>query len=333
MSFANPLIANNLNLEIYVPKARNQFESLTITLTDSADNHIAKSFEIVKGNASKNTSTLICEGETMDIAGNFYDLTSYGFSVRYNNTSRYIFDRNANVNLVRCITNDEDEAFNGFPSGKVYLSVKLNGVSGESAIRVMLIGNQNFSNIKNDRVLPQIQLSSFIARSGEINQIFVVPSAIAADVLSAEVTLKVTVKKGSNVIYTGAINKDYAFRPSEYGKYRIEYTASAGGRSATSAYFVDIKDRTNPTMTLNGAVPTTGKVGKAIQLPTATVEDNYSQDMRVWIYITEPTGRMITLGEGETSYTPTMAGKHRVSYYVYDDYANYTYQKYTFTVA
>ena len=332
MDFVNPLIANNLNMEVYVPKAKNNFATITVTLTDSLDSTIAKSFVIQKNTANKNTSILLCEGEKLDIAGNFFDLTSYGLSVRYNNTSRYLFDRNANVNLIRFATDDNGEAFTGFPSGKVYLSFTLGGVEDVSALRIMLIGNQNFSNLTNDRVLPQIQLSSFIARSGEINKIFVVPSAIAADVLSAEVTLKVTVKKGSNIIYEGPINKDYAFRPGEYGKYRIEYTASAGGRSATSAYFVDIKDRINPTLTLNGTMPTTAVLGQAMQLPTATVADNYTEEMRVWIYITEPTGRMITLEEGVTTYTPTMKGKHRISYYVHDEYANYAYAKYTVTV-
>ena len=210
--------------------------------------------------------------------------------------------------------------------------MKLNGVEGESAVRVMLIGNQYFSNITADRVLPQIQLNSFIPRTTEVNLPFTVPSAIAADVLSAEVTLSVKITKGSKTIYEGAIDKDYTFTPTDYGNYKIAYTAKAGGRSATSSYFISVKDRIKPTMTLSGSKPTTGKVGQAINLPTVTVSDNYSENMRVWIYITEPTGRMITLEEGATSYVPTMKGKHRVSYYVCDEYANYVYEKFVITV-
>ena len=332
LTFVNPLIASNLALEVYVPKAKNNFNSLTITLTDVEDKNNAISFTIVKNNSKVNYSFLDCEGERFEIAGNFFDLTSYGLSVSFNNTSKFLFDRNANKNLLKVKTNVEGEAFEGFASGKVYLSMKLNGVEGASAVRVMLIGNQYFSNITADRVLPQIQLNSFIPRTTEVNVPFTVPSAIAADVLSAEVTLSVKITKGSKTIYEGAIDKDYTFTPTDYGNYKIAYTAKAGGRSATSSYFISVKDRIKPTMTLSGSKPTTGKVGQAINLPTVTVSDNYSENMRVWIYITEPTGRMITLEEGATSYVPTMKGKHRVSYYVCDEYANYVYEKFVITV-
>jgi hypothetical protein len=332
LTFVNPLIASGLSLEVYVPKAKNKFSSLTITLTDALDSTIATSFTIYKHINNANYSYLEHNGEKVNIAGNFFDLTSYGLSVSYNNTSRYLFDRNANKNLLVLSTNLDGEEFNGFPSGKVYMSMKINGVEGESSLQIRLIGNQNFSNLTTDRVLPQIQLSSFITRTMEIGEQLKVPAAIAADVLSKDVTLKVTIKKGSKVLYTGSIDEDFYYIPDQYGSYRIEYSATAGNRTSTSAYFVEVKDRENPTLTLSGAVPTTGNIGKVITLPTAMVADNHSQNLRVWIYITEPTGRMITLEEGATTFVPQMSGRYRVTYYVHDDYANYVYEKFIITV-
>ena len=65
----------------------------------------------------------------------------------------------------------------------------------------------------------------------EIGEQLRVPAAIAADVLSKDVTLKVTIKKGSKVLYTGSIDEDFYYTPDQYGSYRIEYSATAGNRS------------------------------------------------------------------------------------------------------
>jgi hypothetical protein len=83
---------------------------------------------------------------------------------------------------------------------------------------------------------------------------------------------------------------------------------------------------------LNGNVPTNGKVGKVMNLPTATANDNNSSNMRIWIFITKPNGRMVTLAAGATSYTPDEKGEYKISYYVEDEYANYTYYHYTVNV-
>lgn len=333
LSFVNPLIANNLQFELYVPAAKNNFSSFTVTYTDSQDESVTQSMTILKHTASYNYSYFVSGGEKVQIYGNFFDKTSYGFSVKFNNNSLYFYDSNANANLVKGTQTDAGEAFGGFPSGKVYVTVTFNGVTGASAIRVMQLGNQYFSNLSGDRVAPQMQLSAFLERSAEINEPFTVPSAIAADVLNPEVTLTVTVKYGSQTIYSGAIDEDYVFTPTNYGKYSVTYEAVAGGRKASSTYPVMVKDRIKPTVTLNGNVPTTCKAGTTLKLPAAVAEDNNSSGMRVWIFITKPNGRMVTLAEGETTYVPDEKGVYKISYYVEDEYANYAYAQYTVTVS
>ena len=332
LSFVNPLIVNNLQFELYVPAAKNNFSSFTVTYTDSIDKTVARSITIYKGVESANYSYFTSGGERKEVAGNFFDKTSYGFSIKFNNNSNYFYDCNANLNLTKALLTDEGREFVGFPSGKVYLTVTFNGVTDTSALRVMLIGNQNFSNLTSDRVAPQMQLSAFLERSAEINKPFTVPSAMAADVLNSEVQLTLTIKRGSQTIYSGAIDKDYVFTPTEYGPYRVTYEASAGGRKASTTYQVIVKDQVKPTLSLNGNVPTNGKVGEVMNLPTATANDNNSSNMRIWIFITKPNGRMVTLATGATSYTPDEKGEYKVSYYVEDEYANYTYYHYTVNV-
>lgn len=332
LSFVNPLIVNNLQFELYVPATKNNFSSFTVTYTDSIDKTVARSITIYKGVESTNYSYFTSGGERKEVAGNFFDKTSYGFSIKFNNNSNYFYDCNANLNLTKALLTDAGREFVGFPSGKVYLTITFNGVTNTSALRVMLIGNQNFSNLTSDRVAPQMQLSAFLERSAEINKPFTVPSAMAADVLNSEVKLTLTIKRGSQTIYNGAIDKDYVFTPTEYGPYSVTYEATAGGRTASTKYQVVVKDQIKPTLKLNGDVPTSGKVGEVMNLPTATANDNNSSNMRIWIFVTKPNGRMVTLATDATSYTPDEKGEYKVSYYVEDEYANYTYYHYTVNV-
>ena len=212
------------------------------------------------------------------------------------------------------------------------MNVTLNGVKGDAAIRVKQIGNQTFSNLTSDRVIPQIQTNDFISHSGEINQAFKVPGAIAGDVLAPHVTLSVIVKYGTQVIYDGAIDEDYYFTPSHYGKYTIKYKAVENGREATIPYQVMIKDRVKPTIAVNGSLVESIKVGEKITIPTATATDNETKSMKVSVFITQPNGKMVVLEEGIIEFTPTMKGKHTVVYYVEDEYGNYVFSKHTVVV-
>lgn len=326
-SFVNPLIANNIGLKLSVPKAKNNFEYITITYTDSLDKRISRSAVIYKSSEKAGYSYFACGGETMEIKGDFYGVDPTGFFVRYNNNSYYFFDRNGNKNLDKAVLDNNGDEFKGFPSGKVYITVTFGGVDGAAAIRVSEIANQAISNVTVDLGAPVIQLIGDIQSTAEINENVTVPAAIAADVLQTDVNLTVTISYGSTKIYSGSIESSYTFKPDKFGTYSVSYKATASGmangRSTTTTKYIEVKDKEKPTLTLNGQVPTEGKVGVEISLPTASVLDNNSTTMRVWIYVTQPNGKMLVLAEGTTKFIPESKGKYTISYYVADEYTNY----------
>lgn len=325
--FANPLVANNLTVEIYVPAAYNNFSGFTVTLADSADETISLSVSILKSSALSSASWFNCGNGNFEIFGNFYDRTTYGFAFAYNNNSLYFTDENANKSIDKVRFADNGESFNGFPSGKVYLSVRFIGVTGASALRIIRIGNQYFSDIAVDRVAPQLQLMDFVPSNAEIGEPFVVPAAVAADVLNPLTELTLTIKKGSAVIYSGAIDEPYLFVPEEYGEYSFIYEAVSGERKRTSTYFSTVRDRIPPEITLNGTVPTKVSAGKSVKLPTASATDNDTENMRIWIFVTEPNGKMYALDKDVYEFVPDRSGVYIVTYYVEDDYGNYAYKK------
>ena len=83
LSFVNSLIVNNLQFELYVPAAKNNFSSFTVTYTDSVDKTVARSITIYKGAESTNYSYFSSGAERKEVAGNFFDKTSYGFSIKF----------------------------------------------------------------------------------------------------------------------------------------------------------------------------------------------------------------------------------------------------------
>lgn len=325
--FANPLVANNLQLDFYVPSAYNKFSAFVFTLTDSEDPSVSVSATVAKNASGGSSSLFDCGNGSSEIYGNFFDKTTYGFSVSYNNNSLYFTDNNANKPMDKAAFTDGGAAFTGFPSQKVYLSIRLVGVEGESALRVVQIGNQYFSDMTADRVAPQFQLTDFIVNTADIGVPYTAPAAVVADVLAPNAEITLTIKKGSRVVYEGAIDEPYVFTPDEYGTYNFVYEASAGGRSRSTTYLVTIKDRIDPELSLNGDVPAEGETGKAVKLPQAAAADNNSENMRVWVFVTEPDGRMYALAENVYEFTPDGAGTYLVSYYVEDDYGNYAYIK------
>lgn len=333
--FANPLIANGLNFEISVPKESNNVDKIVATIHDSLNPQIAFDIIIYKNiSPTASTSTMsINDGEKFVVAGSFYDITTYGFSLSYNQTSQYIMDTNANTLIEKVTKTKYGTEFNGFPSGKAFISFSFGEVTGESAIRIMSLNNQIFSNDTVDRIKPELQLDSPINKVGEINKPFKAPKAYALDVLDPQVTLTLEIKKGTSTVYKGKIDEDYIFNPTSYGLYRFIYTVTdSSGRKQQTTYLVIIKDKIPPTLELNKQVPETGKCNKMINLPNATISDNYDENLRLWIIITAPDGEVRTLSEGELSFTPTLQGKYRVTYYIQDSYNNYIYESYAIEI-
>lgn len=335
LPFANPLLANNLRLGFSVDPTANAYESLAVTLTDAEDEDVSLTLRIYRGTdgtATKSRMTIGSDKSDYEVSSSFFGLTTYGFDIGYNNASCSVVDYSGN-RTVGAVT---DPGFTGFPSGKVYLTIAVEGATGKAGVTVGSVGNQTFAyaageTTLNDRTSAQLGLQDTIRRSATFGQPYAVPAAIAADVLNpnASVTLTVVAPDGSQ-IYKGAIDTAYTFTPDQYGAYKIQYERTAGSRSETTPYTVTVKDTVPPTLTVNGAVPTTARRGDAISLPNATVTDNRDTDLTYYILICDPRGTMYTLQSGATY---AYAGVYQVTYYCCDADNAYTAQSFTVTVA
>lgn len=163
----------------------------------------------------------------------------------------------------------------------------------------------------------------------QINQVMTIPYAIVADAIDPNAKVSLIISDEDGIIYEGDISQDYQFIPTKYGKYTISYVATdINKRSKVFPYIITVKDRIPPTITLEGQVKSSYKLGSTYELPKATIQDNNDQDLQVYLYIENPDGELRLNANDDYSFTPTLKGYYTIIYYAKDTYYNYTMQQY-----
>lgn len=332
LEYVNYLVADGFSINFSVNKDKNNFGAIEVTLQDSLNSNQVVVITIKKTGTSS-SSISINEIKNLSISSDFYQTTAYGFKFYFNAKSNAIIDGNTNKSISVIKHYADGTKFDGFTSGKIKASIRFVDVEGASAIRVFSISNQSITNDKRDRVSPAVQIMGEIRSIGEINEKFIVYKAVASDGIDPSPKANVKIMKSGKTIYSGDITQDYEFVPTEYGEYIIVYTAVDSNKKKTEiTYVLNIKDRIKPELVVNGEVPATAEIGKTYNLPTATVTDNNDIDLPVYLFILSPDGEQRVNGIGDYSFTPTLKGEYKITYYVQDSYNCYTYIEYTIKV-
>lgn len=333
--FANSLIADGFNFSFTVDKDKNQFKAIQVILKDSENEKEAISLQILKGESASSESKLQINDESnYALSSDFYQTTAYGFSFTYSSKSRSLIDGNTNVSIATIKKTMYGKIFNGFSSGKIKVELRLLDCIGESAIRINSISNQAITQDKQDRAKPLIYLKESIDYYAEIDDQIIVPAAVTADAVDPNAKLTVQVKNGNTILYEGSIQENYQFKPQNYGRYNIVYTAiDSNNRKTTLTYIITVKDRIKPTITLEGEMISQAKINETYVLPTAVVEDNNDADLPLYIFVLAPDGELRANQSGDYQFTPTKKGQYTITYYAQDTYNCYTYLSFTVQVS
>ena len=146
-------------------------------------------------------------------------------------------------------------------------------------------------------------------------------------------SLTLTIRNARGVIYSGAITNEYLFTPTDYGVYRFIYTATdSSNRKLETTYLVTIKDRISPVLTILGEVPASANFEGTVNLPLASVTDNYDEEVRLWLFVLGPNGELRALKEGELSFIAKLRGEYVITYFAQDSYNNYSSQSFKIIV-
>lgn len=334
-----PLYADGLNISFYVDGAANGFDSLTLILTDYSDRGKSVRLTFEK---TANTSILKINGKTVSDAAVGFNGDLFQFT--YSDTEYTVSD-GANI-LGTISTYANGTAFNGFESGLVYLSMELEGISSDSSFCISAINGQRFnSGISVDTVRAAMFVEYEPTRRGYIGQQVSLAKALAVDVLDPYVSCYITVldADGNTVcaddgtyLDRAPADKEYSFTVTQYGSYVVIYQAFGSDmRKTEESYSVEVYDDVAPVLTVSGAVPSSAKVDKRVELPAASAVDNIDGEVTVYVYIASPAAAMLAAdsdGNGGFSFTPESRGEYRVRYVAVDAAGNIAVLEYSLSV-
>ncbi len=339
LSFINSLQAFDLSLRFRGGSLPN-FRVVTITLTDSLDKDVAVDFTYRKGNDG-NLTFQINDGTPTAIAGSFEDSKST-LIFSYKNATCAAGGASGSEKTVS--KDSKGNAFAGFPSGKVYLSMKVSSLSDASSISLTNLSGQPLTAVKADLIKPMISAS---AERGErrYGDLLTLRPVLFGDVLDPNIktNMKVVDPDGEIVTDDAGILLDGAdpgatheVTLNKYGSYLVTYSAEDNNENTvTYSYAVTVVDDIAPEVRLLSHA-TTGKVGEKIALAGIKVADNDSTEFTVYATVRTPDGRTITLGnlssDGKvspsSSFTPNQKGTYKVTYMIYDDSGNSVFVSY-----
>ena len=342
-TFANPVLAHGFETKFAITDGG--FENLQLIFEDSEDPTFRFTVEFERPqDQTLETSILKINGVQMKLGPVAGFDNGENFHVVYDDKTSTVQVNGLPENGVmkQVITNADGSAIGGFPSGKMYVSIKVTGVLSGSEVAWKNFGGQALSNSDIDGVAPSIKINGDFASKYEIGTIAEVYSAIAADVFSPEVYVGITVRDPDGNIVRDvdgvaldnvSFDKSYFIKLEKYGTYSIKYSAEDWMENPRNyPRVIDVTDDAAPEITLQGEVKTKLKKGNKMKIPTATVTDNVDTEVKVFAYLVNPEGKISSVEMGKKVLFDKV-GIYQLRYMTIDTFGNINIVVYEITVA
>ena len=343
LDFINSLPSSNFSIRLAASDAKNNFTKINLYLTDASDSSIRIKFTYekeptgyvkfyVNDKAATNYNTLFASSENPILC-------------EYNNRLLQVSPHPTNYQLVKETV--YGDVFNGFVSDKISLEIEVDGVSGDSALRVVNLCGQPFTKIKADIIEPKVYVYNDVGEF-DIDSIYELSAATIVDVLDPNIKAFIRVKDPEGQIVstvdgvlldeTAPYNVSHKIKLTKFGIYQVYYEAvDTNDNKTTYSFVINVVDKEVPVVKIINPV-TSAKVGDIVNISSISISDNYSEKYDIYVCMIAPNGQTysLTLVEEETiiykSFTATNAGKYEIFYYVADEAGNTTFVSYTINV-
>ena len=333
VEFANVLLAQGADIKFEVNANKNDFNKVNVYLRDVKN--YDEVLKITYEKASTKTSYFYVNGGTkFEIPASFDGLGDNPFAFKYSNDQLTITDT-ANVTFP-VSKKLNGEAFTGFSSGKVYLTIEFEGVAGEASLTLVSLNNQNTTNATADTIKPRIALTRLIDRRYSINDEVQLATAIALDVLDPSIQSYYTVTDTTGKVMKDvngatlervALDKTPTIKLTAYGVYRVQFYAVDWNnrKETTFGYVLEVVDVSAPVVVV-GEMPSTAAYGSDIVLPSVTSIDELEGSTAVTVFVLCPDGAFRKYGSGKVTETNkyTQKGKYTFYFYTFDESGNTT---------
>ena len=324
-SFVRKISTEHLYFRLNPKADAREYEEIVITLRDSVHANEVVELTVVYDNGEYFASV-----HGGDKRG--FDVDDDGkMKITYDRDTHQLLDTyNRLMATIKTYVNGSE--FEGFSSGYVYLDVAVKGVRGAASVGISSIANQDMNNGRQDSKPPIISIQGYLSGSFAPGTRIVIPAATTYDVLSNIKEVTVCVRfEGAIVMDEVSATQEHTYvLGEEYGEYEIEYFAQdVNGKKMSLSRYVVAYDDQKPTLTFNGEVAETAKVGSTISLPSYSVQDNGDlSKVKVEIYCLSSDGLINDVKGSSVRFT--RKGKHTIYYHIQDENGNVTF--YAFNV-
>lgn len=326
--YVRPLATAGFSFRINgVDDKEKKLEKISMKLTDIEDEACSICVNLGQLNDENTAVKLNSEGRTYLTAGSMYKKNKMDIALVFNE-NQLSFSDDQNAYTMQVETCENGTSFDGFPSMGVTMELTVTGKAG-ATFDLKTINNQNFGeSFRTDRVEPVLCIPNMKKSVLKDSVVELMPAA-AYDVLSDNVTLKLTVQDAqSNIVED--INgtkldkvdgtKVYQVKLTEYGQYRISYVASDGeNKTRNMGYQMTVKDAAAPNITLVKTFEQTVKVGEEFIFPEVEVEDNAKGDITTYVTVKAPNG---VITREKDKFVPQTEGVYTITFSALDASGN-----------
>lgn len=327
-TFIKDLSVRGLTTEMSLSGLGKSFKSFTITLVDSLDSTIHTELQYTSDgtycykyvNGKLLSKETLVDEITADIT---YDYATNEISMG---------------GVYGTLTQKDGSDFEGFTSGEVYMSFRIEDVTGNASVLLKSVKNQKLSkDTFSDRIKPTIYTDHdygvVIREVGEVINLY---DVFADDVLSGYVHMTLTATKDGKVITSDkgvklseVTPENDSFTISEEGVYTLLYTASDWyGNDASYMVRIYVVEKNPPTLNVT-KWEKSFKEGK-VDLPQVTVKDDVTKEPVVYMTVFGPRGQIYKT-DGKT-FTATEKGQYVLRITAFDEIGNTTIVEKEFTI-
>jgi len=336
--FINALSTRSIDFNFSIDQSKNNFSQMDFYLTDSINPTLQVKLSYVKISPTESIIR-INDGKEFATDAKFNQTESVQFTYLEDSTATVgFFGKSYAVG-----TDISGEIFNGFPSGKAYVSYVVKGVTGATKINILNIGNQALYEMSGDGSEPIVTFKSYVGELKKIGDLISVDRIYVQDVLDVDFTVKYSIMSpnGDYVVDENGLllsedntdyTKAYTFRARMQGNYLVNMVVmDSCGNSATYAYAIKVGDATPPTVSLAKELPTQIKLGETIEIATLKIIDDTSKECSVYVSVIAPYMSSYPINVGD-HFKAVERGTYVLCYTVSDEVGNTTCFTYEFKV-
>ena len=332
MTFVHALNAADFETMFAVSSAKQAFDSFYVEFTDSANPDEKITLEIVRNDGSRRAKVNY-RGTGYEMSGSFGSEYSDPFLIRFDSEANKLYDQEGRV-IMPLTTYDDGTAYNGFGSGKIYVTFRFGSVSGEGELQILKLGKQMIyvnadksgkAQEFEDVTAPSLTLDGEVVSSAKKYDRITLPACTASDAIDPYVECYVTVTLGGKRVVNRVRSeqKGMSFVATSYGTYTVTYEATDySGNPLTRRFRIAVLDDEPPVITVIAPVSSV-KAGGSITVNKAVALDRNSEPT-VHVFLISPTGAITDVTD-LGSVKLERKGVYTLRYYAYDADRNATY--------